>query len=107
MQKPPILAAELKKLGGAHLVLAIAPNSKAVSALINALATDGQDIIVTWSNEPVQISSWQLLGNRRSVTGWTGCPARNSSEETLQFSVIAGIVTLGRSFPVGTGCPGL
>ncbi len=93
-------AAELKKLGGARLILATAPNSKAISALINGLSTDGQLVIVAWSNEPMQISPWQLLGGRRSVKGWTARPARNSSEDTLKFSVIADIVPMVEVFPL-------
>jgi D-arabinose 1-dehydrogenase-like Zn-dependent alcohol dehydrogenase len=93
-------AAELKKLGGARLVLATAPNSQAISGLINGLGPDGQLIIVAWSNEPMQISPWQLLGGRRSIKGWTARPARNSSEDTLKFSVIAGIVPMVEVFPL-------
>jgi hypothetical protein len=57
-------------------------------------------IIVAWINEPMQISPWQLLGGRRSVKGWTARPARNSSEDTLKFSVIAGILPMVEVFPL-------
>ena len=93
-------AAELKKLGGARIILATAPNSKAISGLINGLCPDGTLIIVAWQNEPMQISPWQLLGGRRSVKGWTGRPARTSSEDTLQFSAMAGIVPMIEVFPL-------
>jgi D-arabinose 1-dehydrogenase-like Zn-dependent alcohol dehydrogenase len=93
-------AAELRKLGGARLILATAPNSKAIAALINGLGPDGQMLIVAWSNEPMQISPWQLLGGRRSVKGWTARPARNSSEDTLKFSVLTGIMPMVEVFPL-------
>ncbi|MDR3577861.1 MAG: alcohol dehydrogenase catalytic domain-containing protein [Anaerolineaceae bacterium] len=93
-------AAELKKMGGARLILATAPNSKAISALINGLCPDGQVLIVAWQNEPMQISPWQLLGGRRSVKGWTARPARTSSEDTLQFSVTAGVLPMVEVFPL-------
>jgi len=92
--------AELKKLGGARVILATAPNSKAIAGLINGLCPDGQLIIVAWPNEPMQISPWQLLGGRRSLKGWTARPARNSSEDTLRFSVISGIVPMVEVFPL-------
>jgi len=76
------------------------PLCKAIAGLINALCPDGHVIIVAWQNEPMQISPWQLLGGRRSVKGWTACPARNSSEDTLRFSVIAGIVPMIEVFPL-------
>lgn len=93
-------AVELKKLGGARIILATAPNSKAISGLINGLGPDGQLIIVAWPNEPMLISPWQLLGGRHSVKGWTARPARSSSEDTLKFSVISGIVPMVEVFPL-------
>ena len=93
-------AVELKKLGGARIILATAPNSKAISGLINGLCPDGQLIIVAWPNELMQISPWQLLGGRRSVKGWTARPARNSSEDTLKFSVISGVTPIVEVFPL-------
>jgi D-arabinose 1-dehydrogenase-like Zn-dependent alcohol dehydrogenase len=93
-------ASELKKLGGARVILATAPNSKAISGLIDGLAQDGQLLIVAWQSEPMQISPWQLLGERRSVRGWTARPARNSSEDTLKFSVIFGVVPMIEVFPL-------
>jgi D-arabinose 1-dehydrogenase-like Zn-dependent alcohol dehydrogenase len=85
---------------GARTILATAPNSQAISGLINGLGPDGQLIIVAWLNEPMQISPWQLLGGRRSVKGWTARLARNSSEDTLKFSVSAGIVPMVEVFPL-------
>ena len=57
-------------------------------------------LIVAWASEPMQISPWQLLGGRRSVKGWTARPARSSSEDTLRFSVIFGVVPMVEVFPL-------
>ena len=49
-------AEELMKMGGAKAIFCTAPNSKAISDLVNGLSRNGQLIIVTFANEPMQIS---------------------------------------------------
>ncbi len=93
-------ADELKKLGGARVILATAPNSKAISGVINGLGFDGQLIVVAAPGEPLQISPGQLLGGRLSVRGWTGRPAKDKSEETLNFCVISGALPVIEVFPL-------
>jgi D-arabinose 1-dehydrogenase-like Zn-dependent alcohol dehydrogenase len=93
-------AAELKKLGGARLILATAPSSQAISGVINGLGPDGQVIIVAWSSEPIQILPWQLREGDHSVKGWTGRIARNSSADALRFSALFGVVPMVEVFPL-------
>ena len=50
-------AEELMKVGGAKAIFCTAPNSKAIADLVGGLARYGQLIIVTFVNEPMQISS--------------------------------------------------
>lgn len=91
---------ELRKLGGAKVILATAPNSKAISALINGLGFEGQLIIVSAPSEPMQIFPWQLFRGRRSVKGWTARPSKNESEDALNFSVISGVLPMIEVFPL-------
>ncbi len=91
---------ELQKLGGAKVILATAPNSKAISELVNGLGFDGQLIVVAWQGEPMQISPGQLLGGRRSVQGWVARPARDKSEDALNFSVLTGALPMIEVFPL-------
>ena len=93
-------ANELKKLGGARVILATAPNSKAISEVINGLGFDGQLIVVAAPGEPMQISPGQLLGERLSIRGWVGRPAKDKSEEALNFSVISGALPVIEVFPL-------
>jgi D-arabinose 1-dehydrogenase-like Zn-dependent alcohol dehydrogenase len=58
-------ANELQKLGGARVILATAPNSKAISDVIDGLGFDGELIVVAAQGEPMQVFSGQLLGERR------------------------------------------
>ncbi len=93
-------ANELKKLGGARVILSTAPNSKAISEVINGLGFDGQLIVVAAPGEPMQISPGQLLGERLSIRGWVGRPAKDKSEEALNFSVISGALPVIEVFPL-------
>ncbi len=91
-------ADELRKLGGARLILATAPNSAAIAALVNGLGYDGQLVIVAAPAEPLQIGVGQLFQGRRSVRGWVG--SRAEAAPTLPFSEMAGITPMVEVFPL-------
>ncbi len=91
-------ADELRKLGGARVILATAPNSKAISALVGGLGYDGQLIIVAVPSEPMQIHPGQLFQGRRVVRGWVA--ARHEAADALHFSVIADVVPMIEVFPL-------
>ncbi len=93
-------AAELKKLGGARVILATAPNGKAIQDVINGLGFDGQVIIVAGQGEPMQVNPGQLLGGRRSIKGWVSGPIRNKTEDALNFSIISGVIPMIEVFPL-------
>jgi 2-desacetyl-2-hydroxyethyl bacteriochlorophyllide A dehydrogenase len=87
---------ELMKLGGARAILCTAPNSKAIAELVEGLARNGQLIIVTFVNEPMQISPTQLMRAVRSVSGWVG----GNTADTLNFSVLTHVVPMVEVFPL-------
>ncbi len=89
-------AAELMKLGGARAIFCTAPNSKAIGELVEGLARNGQMIIITFSNEPMQISPTQLMRAVRSVSGWIG----GNAAETMNFSVLTHVVPMVEVFPL-------
>jgi len=89
-------AEELMKMGGARAIFCTAPNSKAISELVNGLARNGQLIIITFVNEPMQISPVQLMRAVRSVSGWVG----GNAADTLNFSVITHVVPIVEVFPL-------
>lgn len=91
---------ELQKLGGAKVILATAPNGKAISGLVNGLGFEGQLIIVAAAPDPLQIFSGQLFGGRHSVKGWVAGRAANPSEDALHFSVISGVLPMIEVFPL-------
>ncbi|HXY87520.1 MAG TPA: alcohol dehydrogenase [Candidatus Acidoferrales bacterium] len=93
-------AKELQKLGGARIILATAPSSKAISDVVDGLGLDGELIIVAAQGEPIHVFPGQLLGQRRSIRGWAARPAKNISEEVLNFSVISGALPMIEVFPL-------
>lgn len=89
-------AEELMKLGGARAIFCTAPNSKAIAELIGGLARYGQLIIITFVNEPMQISPVQLMRGVRSVSGWI----RGNAADTLNFSVLTHVLPMVEVFPL-------
>ncbi len=89
-------AEELMKMGGAKVIFCTAPNSKAISELVSGLARGGQLIIITFANEPMQISPIELMRAVRSVSGWVG----GNASDTLNFSVLTHVVPMVEVFPL-------
>src|SRR5438309_7994427 len=90
-------AAELQKLGGARVILATAPNAKAISALVDGLSVDGKLLIPAAPAEPLGLSVLPLIMGRRSVAGWYSGTAMDS-QETLKFSVLSGVLPMNEVF---------
>jgi len=72
------VAKELTSLGGASVILATAPDSKAMSALVDGLGVGGQLLVVGASADPISVTPIQLIGSRRSIRGWPSGTARDS-----------------------------
>jgi D-arabinose 1-dehydrogenase-like Zn-dependent alcohol dehydrogenase len=92
-------AEELTKMGGASVILATAPNSKAMSELIDGLGVGGKLVVVGASPDPIRVTPLQLIGRRRSIQGWPSGTAQDS-EETLNFCALTGIRPMIESFPL-------
>lgn len=92
-------AKELANLGGASVILATAPDSKAMSALIDGLGVGGQLLVVGASNDPISVTPVQLILSRRSVRGWPSGTARDS-EDTLKFCGLTGIRPMVETLPL-------
>ncbi len=84
------VAAELKKLGGAKVVLATVTSTKAMSPTVEGLATNGKLVIVGAGVEPLNVTPIQLLGARKSIMGWPSGTAKDS-EECMNFCALTGI----------------
>ena len=89
----------LTKMGGASVILATAPNSKAMSELVEGLGVGGKLLVVGASPDPITVTPIQLIGNRRSIQGWPSGTARDS-EDTLNFCALTGIRPMVETFPL-------
>ena len=80
---------ELRKLGGADVLLATAPSGKAIESVINGLAGRGKLMIVAAAPDPFSVSAFPLISGR-SIQGW---PSGSSidSEDTMRFSALTGV----------------
>ena len=99
------VAKELTRLGGASVILATAPDSKAMSALIDGLGVGGQLLVVGASADPITVTPIQLIGGRRSIRGWPSGTARDS-EDTLNFCALTGIRPMVETLPLEQAAAG-
>src|SRR5437660_754462 len=92
-------AAELKKLGGARIILATAPNSKSMSALIDGLGNNGTLMVVGATFDPIEVTPIQLIQGKKNIQGWaSGIPT--DSEDTLRFSELTGVRPMIEKYPL-------
>ena len=92
-------AAELQKLGGARVILATAPSSKAMSSLIDGLGPNGQMMVVGATGDPIEVTPVQLIFGMRSIQGWaSGIPT--DSEDTLRFAELTGVRPMIEKYPL-------
>ena len=92
-------AQALQKLGGARVILATAPSSKAATALIDGLAPNGKLMVIGVAAEPIEATPVQLITASRAVQGYvSGTPA--DSEDTLRFAELSGVRALIETYPL-------
>ena len=92
-------ADELTRLGGAKVILATVTDAKTMSSVIGGLGIDGKLMVVGASGEPIEVSPLQLIGARRSISGWPSGTSADS-EDTLKFSLLANVRPMIETFPL-------
>jgi D-arabinose 1-dehydrogenase-like Zn-dependent alcohol dehydrogenase len=92
-------AQALQKMGGAHLILATAPDSKSISALVNGLGPRGTLLVVGAGLESLTVTPLQLIGGSKTVRGWASGTARDS-QDTLEFSSLSGVRPMIERYPL-------
>jgi D-arabinose 1-dehydrogenase-like Zn-dependent alcohol dehydrogenase len=92
-------AEELQKLGGAQVILATAPSSKAMSEIIDGLGPNGKLMVIGAAFDPIEVTPVQLISGSRTIQGWTaGTPA--DSEDTLRFAELSGVRPMIETYPL-------
>jgi D-arabinose 1-dehydrogenase-like Zn-dependent alcohol dehydrogenase len=92
-------AEELQKLGGAQVILATAPSSKAMSALIDGLAPNGKLMVAGAATEPIEVTPLQLIFGTRKIEGWAA-EAPVDSEDTMRFAELSGVRAMIETYPL-------
>jgi D-arabinose 1-dehydrogenase-like Zn-dependent alcohol dehydrogenase len=92
-------AEALQKLGGARVILATAPSSKAMSELIEGLGPNGKLVVIAATFDPIEVAPVQLINGSRTIQGWAaGTPA--DSEDTLRFAELSGVRPMIETYPL-------
>ncbi|HEY2548467.1 MAG TPA: alcohol dehydrogenase [Candidatus Acidoferrum sp.] len=92
-------AEELQKLGGARVIMATAPSSKAMSELINGLGPNGKLLVIGAGPDAIEVTPLQLILGSKTIQGWAaGTPA--DSEDTLRFSELSGVRAMIETYPL-------
>ena len=92
-------AEALQKLGGARVILATAPSSKAMSELIDGLGPNGKLMVIGATFDPIEVTPFQLISGSRTIQGWVaGTPA--DSEDTLRFAELTGVRPMIEKYPL-------
>jgi D-arabinose 1-dehydrogenase-like Zn-dependent alcohol dehydrogenase len=92
-------AEALQKLGGAKVILATAPSSKAMSALIDGLGTNGKLMVLGATFDPIEVTPAQLIIGSRTIQGWASGTAADS-EDTLRFAELSGVRPMIETYPL-------
>jgi len=92
-------AEELQKLGGAQVIVATAPSSKAMSELINGLGPNGKLMVIGAAPEPIEVAPSQLIFGSKTIQGWAAEPPA-ASEDTLNFSLLKGVRPMIETYPL-------
>jgi D-arabinose 1-dehydrogenase-like Zn-dependent alcohol dehydrogenase len=92
-------AEELQKLGGAQVIVATAPNSKAMSELIDGLGPNGKLMVIGATFDPIEVTPAQLIIGSKTIQGWAAGTAADS-EDTLRFAELSGVRAMIETYPL-------
>ena len=67
--------------------------------------SSGKLVIVGASADPFAVSSFQLIGARKSIVGWPSGTSKDS-EDTLQFAALTGVRPMIEVFPLDRAADG-
>ena len=92
-------AEALQKLGGAQVILATAPSSKAMSELVDGLGPNGKLVVIGATMDAIEVTPMQLISGSRTIQGWAaGTPT--DSEDTLRFAELTGVRPMIETYPL-------
>ncbi|AFM15253.1 Zn-dependent alcohol dehydrogenase [Mycolicibacterium chubuense NBB4] len=93
------VGAELKKLGGAVVVLATANNAAAMADTVAGLGPAGELVAIGVTPENLPVSPLDLINSGLSVTGHPSGTSRDV-EETMHFAMLSGVRAMVEERPL-------
>jgi D-arabinose 1-dehydrogenase-like Zn-dependent alcohol dehydrogenase len=90
--------AELRKLGGAKVILATVTVGDAMAAVLPGLGVDGT-MMIAGVPPSLTLTPAQMIGGRHAVRAWYSGLSIDS-EDTLSFSVLSGVRSMNETFPL-------
>jgi D-arabinose 1-dehydrogenase-like Zn-dependent alcohol dehydrogenase len=95
----------LKKMGGAQVIIATAPDSKAMSEVFDGLGPNGKLMVVGVAADSIGITPVQLVTGSRSIQGWASGTAADE-EDTLHFAELSGVRPMIETYPLEKAAEG-
>ena len=92
-------AEALQKLGGAQVILATAPSSKAMSDIFDGLGPNGKLMVIGAAFDPIEVSPVQLVSGSRTIQGWASGTSADE-EDTLRFAELTGVRPMIETYPL-------
>jgi D-arabinose 1-dehydrogenase-like Zn-dependent alcohol dehydrogenase len=92
-------AKALQELGGARVIVATAPNAKAMSELVDGLGANGTLMVIGAAFDPIEVTPVQLITGSRRIQGWASGTAADS-EDTLRFAELSGVRPMIETYPL-------
>ena len=98
-------AEALQKLGGASVILATAPSSKAMSELVNGLGPNGTLMVIGAGLDAIEVTPMQLIFGNKAIRGSvSGTPV--DAEDTLHFAELTGVRPMIETYPLEKAAEG-
>ena len=98
-------AEALQKLGGAQVILATAPSSKAMSELFDGLGPNGKLMVIGVAFDPLEVTPVQLVTGSRTIQGWASGTTADE-EDTLHFAELTGVRPMIETYPLEKAAEG-
>jgi len=95
----------LQKLGGAQVILATAPSSKAMSEMFDGLGPNGKLMVIGVAFDPLAVTPVQLVSGSRSIQGWASGTSADE-EDTLRFAELTGVRPMIETYPLEKAAEG-
>jgi D-arabinose 1-dehydrogenase-like Zn-dependent alcohol dehydrogenase len=93
------VGAELRKLGGAKVVLSTVTATSAIEPVVSGLGVDGQLIVVGAADQPLAVNTVGMIGRRHSIKAWPSGTCVDS-ENAMDFSVLTGVRAMIETMPL-------